>query len=135
MARREKFTPSSDLNLTSMTDILFMLLFVVMITAPMMHAQIDLDLPKSTAARVTDETAVSVSITSDGNVFLDKSPVKIEELAKKIWSLKETKGITSVSLRADKKVYYESLMKVIAAIKDGGIEDLGLVAIPEKTAK
>ncbi|MCD6418223.1 biopolymer transporter ExbD [bacterium] len=132
MSRREKYEPSAQMNLTSMVDILFMLLIIVMITAPMMHAQVDLSLPKSSAARITDESTVTISIKSNGSVYIEKNPISMKEIARKLWQLKKTKNITSVSLRADKKVDYGTVMKVIGYIKESGIEDLGLVALPEK---
>ncbi len=130
--RRDKYKAETNMNLTSMVDILFMLLIIVLITAPMMHAQVDLSLPKSTAARQTDDSAVSVSIRADKSVYIDKTPIHIEDLSKKIWELRETKSLRQVSLRADERVDYGTIMKVIGAIKEGGIDDLGLVALPEK---
>ncbi len=132
MSRREKYEPSAQMNLTSMVDILFMLLIIVMITAPMMHAQVDLSLPKSSAAHITDESTVTISIKSSGAIYIEKTPIKKKELSRKIWQLKQTKNITSVSLRADKSVDYGTIMEIIGAIKEGGIEDLGLVALPDK---
>ena len=121
------------MNLTSMVDILFMLLIIVLISAPLMHAQVDLSLPKSSAARITDESTVTVSIKADGTIFIEKTQIPLDNLARKLWELKETKNVTSVSLRADKSVNYGMVMEIIGAIKDGGIEDLGLVAVPEKS--
>ncbi len=132
MSRREKYEPSAQMNLTSMVDILFMLLIIVMITAPMMHAQVDLSLPKSSAAHITDENTVTISVKSSGAIYIGKTPIKQKELSRKIWQLKQTKNITSVSLRADKTVDYGTIMQIIGAIKEGGIEDLGLVALPDK---
>ncbi len=133
--RRERYETGAQMNLTSMVDILFMLLIIVMITAPMMHAQVDLSLPKSAAARVTDESTVTVSITRDGKLYIGKTEISYDELPKKLWELKQTKNLHSVALRADKDVRYETIMKVIGLIKEGGIEDLGLVALPEKRMK
>jgi len=135
MLRRDKYKTTAQMNLTSMVDILFMLLIIVMITAPMMHAQVDLSLPKSSAARVTDESAVTISIKADKTIYIEKTRFTLEELPKKIWELKQTKNITSVSLRGDKAVDYGTIMEVIGAIKDGGIEDLGLEALPKKNSK
>ena len=130
--RRERYETSAQMNLTSMVDILFMLLIIVMITAPMMHAQVDLSLPKSSAARVTDESTVTVSIARDGRLYLGKTEIGYDELPRRLWELKEKKNLRSVALRADREVKYETVMKVIGLIKEGGIEDLGLVALPEK---
>lgn len=115
-----------------MIDILLMLLFVVMITAPLMHAQIDLSLPKSSAARITDESSVTVSVKADGSIYIQTTPVDLKELPRKIWTLKEQRGVSTVALRSDKSVQYGKIMEVIGAIKEGGIDDLGLVAIPTK---
>ena len=132
MSRREKYEPSAQMTLTSMVDILFMLLIIVMITAPMMHAQIDLTLPKSSAARITDESQVTVSIKSGGEIYLEKNPILLKELPKRLWNLKNSRNVTGVALRADKDVDYGTIMETIGAIKEGGIEDLGLVAIPKR---
>ena len=131
MSRRDKYETSAQMNLTSMVDILFMLLIIVMITAPIMHAQVDLSLPKSSAAHITDESAVTISVKSNGTFYIEKSQITLDNIPKKLWELKQTKNLKSVALRADKKVDYGTIMKVIGAIKDGGIEDLGLVALPE----
>jgi len=123
MSLREKYQPSSQLNLTSMVDIIFMLLIIVIITAPLMHAQVDLSLPKSSAAKVADESTITISIKQDGSVFLGNTRVSIEKLPRLLWKLRQE----------DEKVEYGIVMEVIGAIKDAGIEDLGLVALPKKT--
>jgi len=133
MSLREKYQPSSQLNLTSMVDIIFMLLIIVIITAPLMHAQVDLSLPKSSAAKVADESTITISIKQDGSVFLGNTRVSIEKLPRLLWKLRQERRLTSVALRADEKVEYGIVMEVIGAIKDAGIEDLGLVALPKKT--
>ncbi|MCD6125108.1 biopolymer transporter ExbD [bacterium] len=133
MSLREKYQPSSQLNLTSMVDIIFMLLIIVIITAPLMHAQVDLSLPKSSAAKVADESTITISIKRDGSVFLGNTRVSIEKLPRLLWKLRQERRLTSVALRADEKVEYGIVMEVIGAIKDAGIEDLGLVALPKKT--
>ena len=133
MSLREKYQPSSQLNLTSMVDIIFMLLIIVIITAPLMHAQVDLSLPKSSAAKVADESTITISIKRDGSVFLGNTRISIEKLPRLLWKLRQERRLTSVALRADEKVEYGIVMEVIGAIKDAGIEDLGLVALPKKT--
>ena len=133
MSLREKYQPSSQLNLTSMVDIIFVLLIIVIITAPLMHAQVDLSLPKSSAAKVADESTITISIKRDGSVFLGNTRVSIEKLPRLLWKLRQERRLTSVALRADEKVEYGIVMEVIGAIKDAGIEDLGLVALPKKT--
>ncbi len=130
-SRRDRYETSAQMNLTSMVDILFMLLIIVMITAPIMHAQVDLSLPKSSAAHITDESTATISVKSDGTIYLEQTQISLDDIPKKLWKLKQTKNLKSVALRADKKIDYGTVMKVIGAIKEGGIDDLGLVALPE----
>ena len=132
---KERYKTTLQLNFTSMTDLVFTLLFVFVITAPLMHAQVDLKLPKSAAAKQKDESAVTVSVTKAGGIFIGKTPLTIEEFPDKIKQLVSTGGITTISLKGDEGVDYGLIMRVVGYIKEAGIEDLGLVAIPEKKKK
>ena len=135
MSLRDKYSASSQMSLTPMVDVIFMLLIIVIITAPLMHAQIDLSLPKSSAAQVTDESSVTVSIKKDGSIFLGTNKIEKDKLPRLIWQLKEEKNISLIELRADKKIEYGKVMEIIGLIKEGGIENVGLVAIPEDRRK
>ncbi len=135
MSLRDKYSASSQMSLTPMVDVIFMLLIIVIITAPLMHAQIDLSLPKSSAAQVTDESSVTVSIKKDGSIFLGTNKIEKDKLPRLIWQIKEEKNISLIELRADRKIEYGKVMEIIGLIKEGGIENVGLVAIPEDRRK
>jgi biopolymer transport protein ExbD len=135
MNLRDKYSASSKMSLTPMVDVIFMLLIIVIITAPLMHAQIDLSLPKSSAAHITDESSVTVSIKKDGSIFLGTNKIEKDKLPRLIWQIKEEKNISLIELRADRKIEYGKVMEIIGLIKEGGIENVGLVAIPEDRRK
>ncbi len=123
------------MNITSMMDVVFMLLIIFMIAAPLMEAQVDIKLPKSSAAKVKDENAITVSITEGGRIFIGKSEVELDEFEKRIGELAEAGGVSAVSLKGDEGVDYGIVMRVVGYIKEAGIENLGLVAIPEKSGR
>jgi len=123
------------MNITSMMDVVFMLLIIFMIAAPLMRAEVDVKLPKSTAARVKDQTNITVSITMDGKIYIGKTRVSIEEFPAEIEKITSSGQVTSISLKGDEAINYGLIMKVVGYIKDAGIENLGLVAEPEKTRR
>ena len=132
---KEKYKTQIQLNITSMTDLVFMLLFVFIIAAPLMHAEVDVKLPKSAAAKTKDETAIVVTVTKEGEVFIGKTPISIDEFPDKLRNMVNAGRITSISLKGDEGVSYGLVMKIVGYIKEAGIEDLGLVATPEKKRK
>ena len=129
---REKYKTQIQMNITSMMDVVFMLLIIFMITAPLMHAEVDVKLPKSSAAKVKDETSIVVSVTKSGEIYIGKSKVPIEAFGEEMKKLAASGRVTSISLKGDKDINYGIIMRVVSDIKGAGIENLGLVAIPEK---
>lgn len=120
------------MNITSLVDITMMLLIIFMIASPLMHGKVDITLPKSKAAHTYEERATVISITKDEIIYVDKTPIPVKEFPNRIKELKEIKKIDEVSLKADEGLHYGLVMEVIGYIKEAGIENLGLVAIPDK---
>ncbi|MBN1754935.1 biopolymer transporter ExbD [bacterium] len=127
-----KYTATSRMNITSLVDITMMLLIIFMIASPLMHGKVDLNLPKSRAAHSYEEEATVISISKDRIIYVGKTPMSIDEFASKIKELKEVRNISQVNLKADEGLNYGLIMEVIGYIKEAEIENLGLVAIPEK---
>ncbi len=132
---KDRYKAQIQMNITSMIDVVFMLLIIFIIAAPLMRAEVDVKLPKSAAARTKEETAITVSITKDGQIFLGKTPITLDEFPDKIKQLASTGRVTSISLKGDEGVNYGLVMQVVGHIKEAGIENLGLVATPEKRGR
>jgi len=130
--RRNRYEPNSNMNITSLLDVAFMLLITFMIAAPVMNAQIDMTLPDSSTAQNTDEENIEVSVDKNGSVFIGQTQVEWSELVIKLKALKEDKNIDAVALRGSKDIDYGTIMQAVDAIKEAGITNLGLVALPKK---
>jgi len=130
--RKERYEPTSSMNITSLLDVTFMLLIMFIIATPVMNAQIDMSLPESITADYTDEETIEVSVKNNGNVYIGKTEVSWNELSNKLKLLNEQKKLNSVALRGDKDVKYEKIMLAVDAIKEAGITNLGLVALSKK---
>jgi biopolymer transport protein ExbD len=125
----------SELNITPLLDLCFVLLIIFMITTPMMEQSIDLSLPDSSEqkspAEPDPDAILQVSLGPDGVVYLDKKKISLVELEQAIAAMMKRKPEAAVYLRADKKLEYQKLVDVLDLIKKSGIK-LGLATNPEQ---
>ena len=72
MRRRSRSpAPQPDLNLTNLMDVVFAILVVFMITAPMMTQGVKVELPKVQSPAVDEKTSVRISFDSQRRIFVD----------------------------------------------------------------
>ena len=76
--KRRKRTLDSNINLTNMIDVVFTLLIIFMITAPMLTQGVQVNLPNANAENLEiDQTVIEISITKENEIFIDKNPVTL----------------------------------------------------------
>ena len=77
--------PMSDINVTPFVDVMLVLLIVFMVTAPLLSVGVPVDLPKTKAATLNDtHEPLVVSIDSKGTIYLQKTPVGLDQLAPRL---------------------------------------------------
>lgn len=114
----------SELNITPLLDLAFVLLIIFMITAPLMESRIEVDLPEADdeGAAVADAGAVKeVAVDGRGIVFFEGVEVNVERLRVMLRALKRQDAKAAVALRADKNLRYQQLVDVLDAIRDSGV--------------
>ena len=125
----------SEINVTPFVDVMLVLLIIFMVTAPMMMQGVDVALPETTAEPLpAQQENLVVSIDPDGQVYINTYPVTLDSLKQKLSSILKGRRDREVYLRADKNIPYGDVVRVMAAIKDAGIEKLGMVTIPADDA-
>ena len=124
-----------EINVVPLVDIMLVLLIIFMVAAPMMVQGLDVSLPEtdSGALKSSDDLLI-LSVTSQGQVYLDEFEVPLEGLSDKIKGVTSRKPQTRVYLRADKDVPYGVVVRVMAQTREAGVNDLGMVTEPEKVA-
>ncbi len=122
---------TSDINVTSLVDVAFVLLIIFMITAPIMQGGVDVRLPRAAAKPLEPKSGLVVSIDRDGRIYLDQSPLSYEDFRATFGAFVRSKRPTGVYLRADGRVPYATVVQVLAIIRASGVSDVGLVAEPE----
>ena len=123
----------SEINVTPFVDVMLVLLIIFMVTAPLIQAGVDVNLPEATAKGLkSPEDPTIVSVTKEGKVFFGKGQeVPFDKLQAFIAALKENKGLEELYLRADRDVPYGTVVRVMAEVKAAGIDRLGMITIPE----
>ena len=121
----------SEINVTPLVDVMLVLLIIFMVTAPMMMEGVDVNLPQTKTKSIkTQEDPLILSVTKNGDVFLENHTVKLEELGQKIETVFKYRKEKEVLLRADKDIPYGFVVKVMAEVKRAGIAKLGMVTEP-----
>jgi biopolymer transport protein TolR len=123
----------SQINITPLVDVMLVLLIIFMVTAPILQQGVSVDLPEVTAAPLAgSEEQLVVVVTRDGKLQLNDSPIKVDELNRKLSSILSVKPDRQVYLRADKNVPYGKVVEVMAAVRSAGVRKLGMVTEPLK---
>lgn len=123
--------PVSEINVTPMVDVMLVLLVIFMVSAPMMTTGIEVDLPNTRAPRMDiEEQKLLLTIDKDRKVFLGETEVPYDRLEAALTTNERLQRDREIYLQADENVPYGFVAKVMALIRRGGIEKLGLVTDP-----
>jgi biopolymer transport protein TolR len=121
----------SQINVTPLVDVMLVLLVIFMVTAPILQQGVQVNLPQAKAGAVAGrEEQLVVTIARDGKVYLNDNAMSVSTLGKKLAAIQNTRPGREVYLRADRDVRYGVVMRVVAEIKQAGIEKLGMITRP-----
>ncbi|HSI13353.1 MAG TPA: biopolymer transporter ExbD [Chthoniobacter sp.] len=124
----------SELNVTPLLDLAFVLLIIFMITTPLMENSVDLVIPSSDAAKhAIDPNAVqTVSINREGDLKFNNVPTTLPQLEIDLTALKEAKAEVAVVVRSDKELSVQKLIDVMDVVQRAKITKVGVVTNPEQ---
>ena len=121
----------SQINVTPLVDVMLVLLVIFMVTAPILHQGVSVNLPRVQAGALTgQEVQLVVTVSAPGKVYLNDAPMTAPELLAKLQAILREQPDRNVYLRADAAVPYGEVMKVIASIRQAGVQRLGMVTEP-----
>jgi biopolymer transport protein TolR len=121
----------SQINVTPLVDVMLVLLVIFMVTAPILHQGVNVNLPRVQAGALSgDEVQLVVSVSAPGKIYLNDAPLTQPELLSKLQAILREQPDRNVYLRADAAVPYGEVMQVIAAMRQAGVQRLGMVTEP-----
>jgi biopolymer transport protein TolR len=127
-ARRGRRAPLTEINVTPLVDVMLVLLIIFMISAPLLTAGVPLQLPKTEAAALQDQTQpITVSVRADGRIFIGETQTAFEDFAQ---SLREAAGAgysKPIYVRADGRAPYALVAQVMASLSQSGFSSIDLI--------
>jgi len=121
----------SEINVTPFVDVMLVLLVIFMVTAPLVQHGVDVELPKAKTENIAaKEDHLTITITKDKKIYINKMHVDISRLRKKLVKIFQQRTDNQLFFRADKELPYGFVIRVMAEIKNAGIEKLGIVTVP-----
>ncbi len=133
--RRRRRGVMSEINVTPFVDVMLVLLIVFMVSAPLLTVGVPLDLPQSQAKSLEqDREPLTISVNVQGQVFLQNTEIKLEDLVQKLKAITDARGGLDerIYVRGDKKVDYGAMMRVMGRLSAAGYHRVALVTEVEQ---
>ncbi len=125
------------IEMLPLIDIVFLLLvfFIYAMLSMAVHHSLPVSLPVSSAAGIDTELSITITVRSNGEIFLDETKVSLEEMQAVL--LDRTRKADNdksvqVDLFADKDLSYQELYGILDVINIAGIANVSLQAAGHK---
>jgi biopolymer transport protein TolR len=134
--RRRRNPVMSEINVTPMVDVMLVLLIIFMVSAPLLTVGVPIDLPQTQASSLdqADKEPLAISVNTKGEVFLQNTEIKLDELVPKLKAITAARGggDERIYVRGDKSVDYGTVMKVMGRLSAAGFRKVALVTEVEQ---
>jgi biopolymer transport protein ExbD len=133
-SQKHGFSTLSEINVTPLLDLAFVLLIIFIITTPLMDKSVDLVIPSSKSApnAVNPSAVQTISINHQAEIKLNNQVVDHDQLASKLAALKQAQPETAIVIRSDRELPVQKLIDVMDAVQRAQITKVGVVTNPEK---
>ena len=130
--QRRRFQPMAEINVTPFVDVMLVLLIIFMVAAPLLTVGVPIDLPETRATALeSDSEPLTVSIGSDGRIFLQDSEVSAEQLVATLQAIAAGGLNERIFVRGDRQADYGTVMRVMGRLNAAGYKRIGLVTLEE----
>jgi biopolymer transport protein TolR len=121
----------TEINVTPLVDVMLVLLIIFMVTAPMLQTGVDVNLPQAKAQTIPDdEGKLILTVTKDKRVFLGKLQIPWDDVEVQLKNNAKLNADKELYLHADRNLLYGDVVKIMAAVKQAGVDKLGMVTDP-----
>jgi biopolymer transport protein TolR len=118
-----------DINVTPLVDVCLVLLIIFMVVTPMLQQGVSVTLPETAKPTKIPENQrqITVSVRSDGTVFIKEKPVPEKNLQAELAAIHEQSPDREVVLKGDRRLQYKQVRDVMRLINEAGFTRVGLV--------
>jgi biopolymer transport protein TolR len=112
------------------------LLIIFMVTAPLLHTGVPVELPQAKAQNLdTKEDLMVLTLAADRKIYIGQTEVPYAQLHEKLTSNVKLRSDKEVYLHADRSLSYGFVVDIMAIMKEAGVQSLGMVTDPVSPAK
>jgi biopolymer transport protein TolR len=125
---RRSYTPMSEINVTPFVDVMLVLLIVFMVTAPLLTVGVPVDLPKSQASAINEDSEpLVITVDRAGTIYIQETEVPFDNLVARLNAITERKPDTRIFVRGDREIAYGEIMRVMGRLNGAGFEKVALI--------
>lgn len=131
-SQRHSYNTLSELNVTPLIDLAFVLLIIFIITAPLLEQSINVNLPTASpnTAEVDPNAVKTIAVDAEGQIYLDKEPLDAEALYQALAAFKEAEPDAGVVIRVDTQNRVQKMVDVLDAMTRAGITRMSIQNVP-----
>ncbi len=137
MEVRKRRRPIAEINVVPYIDVMLVLLVIFMITAPLITAGVNVDLPNADGKplETESETPLIASVNKDGLYYLtvgeeQEDPMSLIDLVTLVRAQREVSPNIPVYVNADESVKYGKVVRLFTALQSAGVENTNLMVEP-----
>ncbi|MFC1897997.1 ExbD/TolR family protein [Candidatus Cloacimonadota bacterium] len=121
----EKKKRKLSINITSLIDVVLLLLIFFMLTTSFVEQPgMKLDLPETESSKGERTGELEISVLEDGSIFINGNAITIEELEAQINEIAQTLDDKSLILKADKTVQHGTVVKIMDIARSVGLQKI-----------
>ena len=131
--RRGRYRAMAEINVTPLVDVMLVLLIIFMVAAPLMTVGVPIDLPKTNASALNQETEpLTISVNAEGKIFIQESEVPLENLVAQLRAILAAQPAGQperrIFVRGDRGINYGRVMEVMGTVSSAGFTKVALLA-------
>jgi biopolymer transport protein ExbD len=132
-SQRQSLSTLSEINITPLLDLAFVLLIIFMITTPLLESSMNLVIPSSGARNppIKSTQVQLVSIDRSETIRFNNQVVDLEALTARLTELKQTNPDVAVVIRPDRELPVQRLITLMDALKQAQITKVGIATRAE----
>lgn len=123
------YNDKPELNITPLVDVMLVLLAILMVTAPVLEYEENINLPKgSKSKKLQTNNKIDILISSDRSIKVNKLQYKFLNFADSfVLYVKDKDRNTPVHIRADKNLKYDDVVYILKTVKEAGFFKVALI--------
>lgn len=120
----------SEINVTSLVDVMMTLLVIFILVAPMIEQGIDVTLPAASPKRIDVSDVLTITVSSNERVYFENQRVTVAELGQRLANIKAARDDVAVLIKADSDLKYGKVVEVLDTVREVGISRLAMATRP-----